>query len=320
VASRRVPRRRRAACAFGIAAVLGLTAACASASGTTDAGKSSPSGPWSPPPTPGPAANPNRASQPEVTDSPSATSAGQPATTAPASGGQAGLPPGVGNGWHLVDSDDFNGGSLDTKKWQVYNAKSTNQVSAWSPDLVWVSDGQLQIAGKGSNPSGDGNVSGGVCWCSGNGNQTYGIWQVRAKFENGKGYGQAILLWPQSGRWPQDGELDFVEAPRATKDVAYGTVHWGDTDTSDETELHGDYTEWHTYTVEWRPDRVRMFIDNQVLYDSAASKVHPVIPHTPMQLAIQQEPGPFSTNWVPRPDTTTPDQVVMHIDWVKIYH
>ena len=37
-----------------------------------------------------------------------------------------------------------------------------------------------------------------------------------------------------------------------------------------------------------------------------------------MQLAMQQEPGPFDTNWVPSPNASTPDQVVMHIDRLKV--
>jgi endo-1,3-1,4-beta-glycanase ExoK len=310
---------RRLGALLAVAAL--ALAACGTANGAPTA-QGSPTHPWSPPPTPGPADDGpglTQGSQPAVPDSASPTSGPAKGQAGPAAQ-QPSLPTAVGAGWQLIGSDDFTEDALDQRRWQVYNAQSTNQVSRWDPSMVELNGGELQILGSGKSPDGNGNVSGGVCWCKGVGNQLYGIWQVRARFDAGRGYGQAILLWPQSNRWPQDGELDFVETPRAQKNVAYGTIHWGTDNQSDETELTGDFTQWHVYTVEWRPDRVRMFVDNQVLYDSAASKQHPVIPSTPMQLAMQQEPGPFDTNWVPAPNATTPDQVVMHIDWVRIYH
>src|SRR5205807_5562556 len=108
---------------------------------------------------------------------------------------------------------------------------ATNGISRWTSAMVTVGGGELRIAGHGNNPSGSGNVSGGLCWCNGAGDQIYGRWEVRARFEAGTGYGQAILLWPRSNRWPQDGELDFVETPNPSTNVAVATVHWGDTNT-----------------------------------------------------------------------------------------
>jgi beta-glucanase (GH16 family) len=222
-------------------------------------------------------------------------------------------------GTTLVDVDDFTGTSVDTSKWEVYEAAASNGVSQWLRSMVSVSDGELRIAGHGRSPDGVGNVSGGLCWCRGNGNQTYGIWQVRARFEAGTGYGQAILLWPESNRWPQDGELDFVETPFGPKTTAVGTVHWGADNKQDARRTKGDFTAWHTYTVEWRAGYVKMSIDSTVYYDSTTSSARPVIPSDPMQLAIQQEPGPFGRSWVPAPNGSTPDQVVMHVDWVRLY-
>lgn len=37
--------------------------------------------------------------------------------------------------------------------------------------------------------------------------QLYGTWEIRARVDKGTGYGPALLLWPKSGKWPDDGEM-----------------------------------------------------------------------------------------------------------------
>jgi endo-1,3-1,4-beta-glycanase ExoK len=217
--------------------------------------------------------------------------------------------------------ENFDGTGLDASRWKVYDAPATNGVSRWSPDMVRVTGGELQITGAGRDPTGSANVSGGLCWCRGDGARTYGRWQIRARFEAGTGYGQAILLWPTSERWPDDGEIDIVETPTATKRTADGTVHWGTSarPEEDSNRITGDFTAWHTYTVDWRPGSVKLYVDETLLYDSTSGSHPPTVPSTPMSLALQQEPGPFGTNWVPAPTAATPDRVVMHIDWITLY-
>ena len=129
-----------------------------------------------------------------------------------------------------------------------------------------------------------------------------------------------VSQWLTSMVTVTDGELDFVETPAGPKTTAIGTVHWGADNQQDARRSTGDFTAWHTYSVEWRPTFVKMSIDGRVYYDSTRSTHHPAIPSGPMQLAIQQEPGPFGHNWVPAPNGSTPDQVVLHVDWVRIYH
>jgi len=247
---------------------------------------------------------------------PATTSGGS--TAPPAATGHRTAPPAA---TEPVAVENFDGGQLDAGRWKVYDAAATNGVSRWSPDMVRVTGGELQITGVGRDPTGAGNVSGGLCWCRGGGAQTYGRWQVRARFERGIGYGQAILLWPTSERWPEDGEIDIVETPTAAKQTADGTVHWGSSARPEEDSgrIAGDFTAWHTYTVDWRPGSVKLSVDDRVLYDSSRGARPATIPSTPMSLALQQEPGPFGTNWVPAPTSATPARVIMHIDWIKLY-
>jgi endo-1,3-1,4-beta-glycanase ExoK len=229
------------------------------------------------------------------------------------------LPSVPGKSWELVDQDDFDGAELDDARWSVYDSLSTNQISRWNPENVVVEDGELRIIGRGQDPTGQENEAGGLCWC-GDGNQTYGMWQMRARLEPAQGYGQAFILWPQTDNWPEDGEIDFAEMPKAAKDEVIGTVHWGTDDDHqiNASSLDADLTQWHTYTVVWQPDLIQMYLDDDLFYDSTTADEDVVVPDGPMHLAVQVEPGPFGNDWVPAPGPDTPENVT-HIDWVKMY-
>lgn len=149
-----------------------------------------------------------------------------------------------------------------------------------------------------------------------------GFWMARARFDPGKGYGVAMLLWPQSNHWPSDGELDIVESAQPDRSTALSSVHWGSPPKGerDNGKLQGDYTKRHTYAVDWQPRFVKYSIDGQTVYDTRYSKKHPVIPQNPMHLVIQQEPGPYGApGWIPAPDASTPDRLAVRVDWVRMY-
>jgi hypothetical protein len=207
----------------------------------------------------------------------------------------------------LVATDDFSGTGLNG--WGVYESTAANG-SSWLKSNVQVNNGELQIVGTGT-------TSGGLCWCSTVGNQLYGKWQVRAKFEAGKGFGQYIGLWPQSDK-QSDGSLTFAAAYEAAKKDVHGYVLWKtDKLNSSSGGLATDATAWHTYTVEWRAGFIRMYVDDKLFYDTTTSKVKVVLPQGPLHLYLQQEVGPG--DGVVARDASTPDRVTMHVDWVKLY-
>jgi beta-glucanase (GH16 family) len=233
--------------------------------------------------------------------------------------GQAAAPPPTRQ---LIAEDDFDGSSLNTANWVPYDENSSNEVSHWSPSELTVGDGELRVHSHGKDPTGVNNYSGALSWSLGVGNQTYGMWAVRARFDPGAGYGPAILLWPQSNNWPHDGEIDLVESVQPSRDTALSSLHWGDTAPGyrESGKQYGDFSKWHVYTVDWQPTYVSMAIDGTVVYDTRQSTRQPVIPSTPMHLVIQQEPGPFGgANWIVAPNSSTPNDVTVHVDWVKIY-
>jgi licheninase len=271
---------------------------------------------------------PDLAPQPTATDSdPSAPAAGSSPsylslspTPAP-SGSRSGTAVPAPRGWTLVDSDDFTA-PLSRKRWGIYDSVSSNRVSRWSPDLVAVNKGVLTITGTGRDTTGRANRAGGLCWCFGAGNQMYGRWEVRTRIDPGAGYGGAILLWPKSDKWPDDGEVDFGETPHANRDAISSTVHWWtteDNNNTDSTAVYGDFTQWHTFAVEWERGSVVMSVDGITYYDSRTGAKKAQAPKVPMHLALQLEPGPYGRNWIGSPDSNTPNRVRMQIDWVRLY-
>jgi beta-glucanase (GH16 family) len=215
---------------------------------------------------------------------------------------------------NLVGQDDFTGPALDTSVWKAYDSTNPNG-STWSSSMVTVTGGELRIAGVGRNPTGAGNSSGGLCWCGTGGDRLYGRWQVRARFDAGAGYGPAIGLWPKSGK-QTDGSIGFAESLPAGRKALHEYLVGTGTPRFVERTVPGDFTAWHTYTVEWRSRYVRMYVDGK-LYVDTGTQPGVVPPATPMHLYLQQLVGPGSG--VSAPDAHTPASVTVHVDWVRVY-
>ena len=210
-------------------------------------------------------------------------------------------------------SDDFTGSALDSATWGLYESTASNG-STWTPDMVHLAGGELQILGVGRNTSGAGNTSGGACWGCHGVAHTYGVWQFRARFDAGAGYSPVIGLGPAQGDMDTVGWITLLNMPQAARTSATYLVR-GPGSTAVTGSTSADFTAWHTYTVEWRATVVRMYRDNVLVLDTTGKSV--AIPSVPMYLFIQQEVGP--TGSIPAPNSGTPGKVVMHFDWVRYY-
>jgi glycosyl hydrolase family 16/fibronectin type III domain protein len=143
--------------------------------------------------------------------------------------------------------------------------------------------------------------------------QLYGRYAVRFRAAaNGPGYKIAWLLWPDSGTWPGDGEIDF---PEGSLDGGFaGFVHHqGATSGSDQMRIPssgsaGGFGAWHEATIEWSPGRVEFFLDG-VSIGAETTRV----PATPMHWVLQSETEVTAT---PTPDTSTAG---IEIDWVSVW-
>lgn len=254
-------------------------------------------------------------STPAPTTTPGPTPGGRAtATPGPHAGGARGVSGqqaagGSGGGgpkWHPAGGDEFSGSDVDTKSWNFYDSVGGFGTGFRKPEAISQSDGLLKITARG-------DVSGGMGQSTG---QLYGRWEFRARTELGRGFGSAILLWPDSEKWPEDGELDIMEVPGENRDLAHFVVHWGPdgTDNVHGTSVPGDFSKWHTFALEWLPDRITWYVDGVKKYENTDKTV---IPTKPMHLTIQLDQGP-KKDWIPPRDETTPDEVSLEVDWVRI--
>ncbi|MCO1657246.1 glycoside hydrolase family 16 protein [Pseudonocardia humida] len=208
--------------------------------------------------------------------------------------------------WPLLQADEFDGTALNPLTWQPYEGGAAGAVGQRSASNLTVSGGTLKVTSRGL-------TSGGMGWQPG---QTYGRWEVRARTEAGAGYRPAILLWPDGEDWPIGGEIDFLDTPHPDRSETNFVVHYGAQNSQDGVAVEGDFTGWHTYAVEWAPDHVAGFVDGQEVFRTTDPQK---IPTGPMRLTIQQDIGPSEDGWTPAPATTTPAEVQMEVDWVRIY-
>lgn len=215
--------------------------------------------------------------------------------------------------WRQVFWDDFTGSSLG-HGWGEYNGTIPSMPGGeWDPSHVDVSDGKLKLLTQ--------NVGG--QWTSGGvmnhvqAQTTYGKYEVRFRMDKAPGVKYAILLWPKSGTWPQDGEIDFAEDGGGSRTGTTATVHWGPNQASKEMiqrQLKGDFSQWHTLGVEWYWDKLTYTLDGKAW----ATVYTKNTPSKPMNLAIQTEAGSCG-EWMTCVTSATPKTTTLEVDWVSVY-
>ena len=74
------------------------------------------------------------------------------------------------------------------------------------------------------------------------------------------------------GGWPNSGEIDILEFVGYMPGVVHGTVHTGKynhmigTQKGTKTDLASCSDEFHTYSLEWTPERIDIAVDGNVYF------------------------------------------------------
>lgn len=116
----------------------------------------------------------------------------------------------------------------------------------------------------------------------------YGKIEVRARLPQGQGTWPAIWMLPEKaayGPWAASGEIDILEAvnlgvpcarcPGGRENTILGTLHFGGKSpgnklASTEVPFPAVLEGFHTYAVEWYPDRIVWLVDGQVFARQSA--------------------------------------------------
>jgi beta-glucanase (GH16 family) len=145
--------------------------------------------------------------------------------------------------------------------------------------------------------------------------QTYGKYEVRFRMDRGRGVAGILLLWPSRGGWPP--EIDFAEdgGMSSSRSSMSATLHYGAANHQIARSVRADFTRWHTMAVEWTPGQLVYKLD-----DRAWGVVKsPHVPAVPMELDLQAQAGTCGDPYAPCPDSTTPANVELQVDWVRAY-
>jgi beta-glucanase (GH16 family) len=219
------------------------------------------------------------------------------------------------SGWRLIFSDDFTTnvsvgsfpGTEYAQKWTAYPSgwSDTSGNGQYSPEkTLSVSNGVLVI---------DVHTEDGTHYVSapepmlGTG-QLYGRYSIRFRAtQTTSDYKTAWLLWPDSERWPDDGEIDFPEGNLDSTFNAF--MHYASASGGqDAFQSSATFAEWHTATTEWVPGKVTFYVDAEVLGTSTTQ-----VPSTPMHYVLQTETNLDGVV----PSATTVGR--LEIDWVVIW-
>ncbi|MGV1078875.1 MAG: family 16 glycosylhydrolase [Candidatus Nanopelagicales bacterium] len=136
----------------------------------------------------------------------------------------------------------------------------------------------------------------------------FGRFAMKLRADKIAGYKIAPLLWPDSEKWPGDGEIDFPEGDLTGGNLsafshyanANGGQDWFDTKVK--------HTDWHVYETAWSPTKVQFFVDGNLVGTSTTN-----VPQNAMHWVLQFETQISSS----APSTSAAGHV--QVDWIKAY-
>ena len=176
-------------------------------------------------------------------------------------------------GYSLFWEDNFNGNQLDAKKWAVRGV-GPRALGYVSPEAVEVKDGFLKLH---AIQKGDSILIGAV-GTQGKLMTKYGYFECRAQLQKSPGVWAAF--WIQSpdiskGEDPAvyGAEIDIFEFfKKLGVDIVSHNVHWAYGPNQKSTRgmqsyLKGVSEGFHTFALEWTPDKYAFFIDGYKFYE-----------------------------------------------------
>ncbi|AZK47907.1 RICIN domain-containing protein [Paenibacillus lentus] len=230
--------------------------------------------------------------------------------------------------WNLIWSDEFDGSSLNTTNWTAEIGTGSggwgnNELQYYTdrPQNLQVTGGNLVITALKESYGGM-NYTSARIKTQGLRNFTYGKVEARIKLPSGQG------LWPAfwmlgsnitTVGWPACGEIDIMERVNNNPFVN-GTVHWDANGHAEFGRTSGslDFSQYHTYSIEWDPNYIRWFVDgvqyNEFYIANGTGNTEEF--QKPFFLLLNLAVG---GNWPGSPNASTPFPAQMLVDYVRVY-
>ena len=185
----------------------------------------------------------------------------------------------------LVWSDEFDeSGSPDSSRWSYDLGDGCPDICGWGnnelqyytqrPENIRVEDGKLIIEAH-KEPFEGRDYTSARLVSREKGDWKYGYVETRAKLPQGTGVWPAIWMLPtdwEYGGWPASGEIDIMEHVGYNPDLIYGTVHTKafnhgiGTQKGDSIQVAGLPDQFHTYAIDWSPERINFLVDEEVYH------------------------------------------------------
>lgn len=209
--------------------------------------------------------------------------------------------------WTLDFEENFDGIEVDKTHWGMYNGGGHNQNGYRKPEAFTVEDGSLVITAK-NNEEGL-VVSGGMAH-----NKNYlpiVKWVFRAKCEDdpSETMSGVVLTWPQSNRWPHEGELDIFETLcQANRQPIHSFLHYGASNSQVHKQYDVDGNQWQEMALEWYEDALVIYLNGFKVWTVTDKQVIPKWKH---HICLQLDA--FKKRL---PDGAV---VKMYVDYVRVY-
>jgi beta-glucanase (GH16 family) len=238
--------------------------------------------------------------------------------------------------WTLTWSDEFDGpagASVDGSKWSFdvggggWGNNELEYYTARTDNAALDGNGNLAIVARAESYGGR-NYTSARLNSGGKFFQAYGRFEARIRLPAGRG------LWPAfwtlgenigSVGWPSCGELDIMENIGSEPSTNHGSAHGpgysgGNPLTATYALPAGRFSDgFHTFALEWQPDQVRWYVDDQLYETRTPADLPPgtqwVYDHPFFVILNVAVGGSFPG----APDGSTVFPQTMLVDYVRVY-
>ena len=218
-------------------------------------------------------------------------------------------------GYVLAWQDDFNGNALDPEKWEVRGV-GPRALGFVSPEAVTVEGGYLKLRALKK----DGRILLGAVGTQNRFMTRYGYFECRAQLQKSPGIWAAFWIQSTEISKGQDpaiygAEIDIMEFfKKLGTDIVSHNVHWAygphqKTTHGMQSYLKGVSEGFHTFAVEWTPEKYVFFVDGYRFYE-VTTGVSNIEEYLILSMEIPSEPKEIK-------DAVFPDVFV--VDYVKVY-